>query len=621
MDYQFNFGVVKNAASRPAGSGTQKFRIALLGDFSGGANLGRLETGAELAKRKPLRVDCDNLDATIARLKIKLALPIGPDGGTVELKIGSMDDFHPEQLYSNLDIFSELSGLRQRLKTTSTFAKAAAELQSWAGKIPVPPVPAGAGAARGSVIAVDAKLSDFSRLIGRASNEAEAETPIKDLLKQMVAPYVVAAKDPRQDAMLASVDEALGGTMRSILHHPDFQALEALWRSVDFIIRRLETDESLQIVLYDISAEELASDISKTDELEKSGLYQLLIEQPASDAHQGAFSAFVGLYTFERTPPHAELLGRIAKLVSLASAPFLAAIGADCLDQDPKDIHPLIKDSWAALGELQEAGYLGLVAPRFLLRLPYGEKTEPVDCFDFEEFKPKTGLRGMLWGNPAVIAALLLGQTFSEHGSKMKLGTVLGVGEMPFYYFTDKDGDQIALPCTERLMTGRMASLLTTQSLIPLVCMKGAPEVRLGGFGSLAGHELGGPWAPIAIVPAAPASRAKPKTPEPKEEPSAETSELDAMLGDLADKTDEKQGEEPRADTSELDAMLGDLAGNAEEKPVEETPAETPEPAASETSELDALLGDLADKTEEKQAEAEAAEIDPELAALLADLG
>lgn len=580
MNYQVNFGDLTVAASRPPARKGSHFRIALMGDFSGGANRGRLETGSQLASRKPLRVDCDNLDAIIARLKITLSLPIAPGGGAVELGIGSMDDFHPEQLYSNLDIFSELSGLRQRLKTTSTFAKAAAELQSWAGTIPVSATPASSAGARGSVIPVDAKLSDFGRLVGRPSDEQGSETPVKELLKQMVAPHVVPAKDPRQDAMLSAVDDALSGAMRSVLHHPDFQAMESLWRSVDFIVRRLETDETLQVVLYDISAEELAADISKTDSLQETGLYQLLVEQPASDAHQGPFSAIVGLYTFERTPPHAELLGRIAKLVAQAPAAFVSSVGADCLDEDPKELHPLIKDAWAALGELPESGYVGLASPRFLLRLPYGEKTEPVDCFDFEEFTPKTGLRGMLWGNPAVIAGLLLGQTFAKTGSKMELGSVLTVGEMPFYYFRDKDGDQVALPCTERLMTSRLSSLLTTQGLIPLICMKGAPEIRLGGFGAIAGRQLAGPWDPIPIQARKPAPA--PRQPAP-------------------------QVAEPEEEST----------GNAQED-TSEPPTETA-PAAE--NELDSLLSDLTEKAEEKQAEAEEAAMDPELAALLADLG
>jgi type VI secretion system protein ImpC len=411
----------------------------------------------------------------------------------------------------------------------------------------------------------------------------------------MVAPYIVPAADPREHAMTCAVDEALSASMRALLHHPDFQALESLWRSVDFLVRRLETGQDLEIVLYDISAEELAADLSKGDALDQCGLYDLLIDQPAGDVNQGPLSAVIGLYTFERTPPHAELLGRLARIVAEAPAAFLSAVGADCLDQDPKDLHPLIKESWKALGNMPEAGYLGLASPRFLLRLPYGGRTEPVECFEFEEFTPKTGLRGMLWGNPAVIAALLLGESFASHGSTMNLGSVLGAGDMPFYFFTDPDGDQVALPCTERMMTERLSTLLTRQGLIPLVCMKGMPEVRLGGFGSIAGHPLAGPWAPIAertpapepplpSVPAAPGEEARPE--EAKSE---------------VPKPDESTTPEPAASET-----------------VEAQPAPPPKPAApAQEAELDTLLAGMAGKQEEKQEAAGEAEMDPELKALL----
>jgi len=48
-------------------------------------------------------------------------------------------------------------------------------------------------------------------------------------------------------------------------------------------------------------------------------------------------------------------------------------------------------------------------------------------------------------GNSAILAGLLLGLTFSKQGfKKMDLGSILTVGEMPFYYYTDADGDQVA---------------------------------------------------------------------------------------------------------------------------------------------------------------------------------
>src|SRR5262245_49644455 len=145
---------------------------------------------------------------------------------------------------------------------------------------------------------------------------------------------------------------------------------------------------------------------------------------------------------------------------------------------------------------MPEAGYVGLVVPRFMLRRPYGKQTDPIESFEFEEFTPQAGLSGMLWGNSAVIAGLLLGATFSQQGAKMKPGSVLALGEMPFYYYTDADGDQTALPCTERMLSSRMAEWVRQHRFMPMLSMKGSPDVRLGGFGSLADTQLAGPWQP-----------------------------------------------------------------------------------------------------------------------------
>jgi type VI secretion system protein ImpC len=585
MAYEVNFGTMRVATSKPATKKTGKFRIAMLGDFSARANSGKLDTGTELGSRKPLKVDCDNVDATIKRLGVKLRLPLGADGSSVELAVNSMDDLHPDQLYSNLPIFSELSGLRQRLKTQSTFAKAAKEVQAWAGvKIVRPP----RRRPRSAAIPANGKLSDFARLVGAPTVKAKPTVSIAEMLKQMVGPYVVPAKDPRQDQLVATVDSALAATMRTVLHHPDFQSFEALWRSVDMLVRRLETDEKLQIVLYDVTAEEIAADLSKADALENSGLYKLLVEQPALDAAQGPFAAVVGNYLFEQTPPHAELLGRIAKIVAQTQTAFIAGVGTSCLDTKPADLHPLIKEAWDALAGMPEAAYVGLVVPRFMLRNPYGEKTDPIDSFDFEEFTPQAGLTGMLWGNSAVIAGLLLGATFSQQGDKMKPGSVLSIGDMPFYYYTDSDGDQTALPCTERMLSSKMAELVSKLRFMPMLSMKGQPEIRLGGLGSLAGGPLAGSWKPVTASSDAPAAAAEApaeeKTEAATEEASAESTEAPA----------EAAAEAPASDP-ELDKLLADL---------------NPEPAAEEA------------KTEEAAPAAEGeAEMDPELAKLLKELG
>src|SRR3954470_13842597 len=225
MAYEVNFGAMRVSGSKPASRETGRFRIAVLGDFSARVNSGKLDTGAALATRKPMKVDCDNLDATLRKLSVKLRLPMGSDGNVIEFPVNSLDDLHPDQLYSALPIFSELSGLRQRLKTQSTFAKAAKEVQAWSGVRFDRPKRV---RARSAQIPSNGKLSDFARLVGAPTAAPKSQISLADMLRQVVGPYVVPAKDPRQDKLVETVDAALAGAMRSVLHHPDFQTFESL---------------------------------------------------------------------------------------------------------------------------------------------------------------------------------------------------------------------------------------------------------------------------------------------------------------------------------------------------------------------------------------------------------
>ncbi len=605
MEYSVNFGRL-NRPPRPATPG-QKFRLALLGDFSGRANAGKLATGEALAKSKPIKVDVDNLDDVIARMNLKLSLPMDEEGGAVEVTIGSIDDFHPDQLADSLDVFGELRTLRRNLGNRASFDRAAKEVLSWGGEEPLPPPPR---RARGTDVG-HARLSDFARLIGRPAAPTAEEASADALMRRLVGPFIQPARDSRQDALIARVDEGLSAAMRRVLHHPDFQTAESLWRGVEFLVRRIETGAKMEIVLYDVSAEELAADLAATDALEETGLYGMLVEQPALDAHQGPLSAVIGFYGFELSPPHADLLGRLAQIAAAARAPFIAGIAPDPLKLPFHEQHPLIKDAFAALQALPAAAYLGLATPRFLLRMPYGRKTDPIDAFALEEFTRQGGLGGMLWGHPALVPALLLAETFAQQGAKMKLGSVMGVGDIPYYVYVDPDGEQIALPCTERLYTERQAVQVSQYKVMPLLSIRGRPEVRLGGFSSQAGSPLAGFWAPADIkppsakAPAAPAPSAAPAAQEraATAEPAATSEPASAAEADAV------AAEEPA--TEDLDALLKGL----QEPATEAAPAEV-SAADPATDDLDALLASLNAEPQQPAAD----ETEPDLDALLASL-
>lgn len=593
MKYELNFGAIDGPL--PARNDLGAFRIAVLGDFSARANRGEVKIGDELAARKAHRVDVDNLDDVISRFNVELHLNIAASG-TVKVPVRSMDDLHPDGLCDNVEVFGELSALRQRLKG-SQFAAAASEVQSWLGDAmhqhDLRPTKA-----RGTAIPAS-KLSDLAALIDRPVSKPR-ETAADELIKQVVGPYIQAEADPRQEQLVAAVDEAMSGALRNILHHPDFQAHEALWRCVELLVRRLETDTQLQIVLYDVTAEELAADLSSSGNLVDSGVYKLLVEEPA--ANQTPLSVIIGNYVFEPIPPHAELVGRIAKIAAAAKAPFIAAIGKDVVNvKKPEDVHPLVLESWSAVRQLPAAAYVGLAVPRFMLRWPYGAKTEPIEPFKFEEFTKQSGVRGMLWGNSAFLVGLLLGHTYSAQGLKsMKLGSITSLGDMPFHYYIDPYGDQVALPCTERLLNVRLAEHVRSQRFIPIISVQGRPDVKVGGFLALGDGDLAGPWNPRDVdvsgaVPAGIATAPPPGAANVEQAAAQEPAAPDPMA----------------ALDNELDNLFADLgvpAAAAEEKPAE--PAD----------ELDSLLASFDAPPQPAEENGAAAEMDPELASLLADL-
>jgi type VI secretion system protein ImpC len=589
-DWTPDFGTLD--ADAPPWAAKRPVRIAVLGDFSAGAASGRLETGDDLARRKMIPVEFDSLEDTLARLEVKLALPIGEGGEGVEVEFSELDSFHPDSLYRELPMFRSLVDLRKRLNNTATFAKAAAEVQAMGGGGKRRASRSGGRRSKSGAPAANAKLSDFARLVGIAP-EVRVDTPVDALLKRILGPFVTAAPDPKRDALVAIVDSALSDAMRAVLHQAEFQNLEALWRGMDMLLRRIETGPSLQVLLVDMSAEEFAADLSSASDLSETGLYSMLVDKPSQDKG-GGVSLILGLYQFEPTPPHAELLGRMAKIAKLAGAPFVTSVSADAFADRRNAPHPLMAQALEALRELPDASHLVLLAPRFMLRHPYGKKSDPITAFTFEEFTPEEGLRGMLWGHPALLAAAVLAAP---------TGTTLSIGDLPFHYVVDGDGDQVALPTTERLVNLAAAEMLRRVGIDALMAHKGQPELRIAGLDAMNGD-------PIVLAGLA--------------KPAARMSFSASVQGKMPDPEKTAKGGKSKAKPAEGESEISADSADASES----APSEGSSDAAGDSS-LDDLLASLGDDSAATGDEADTAaaadapaegEMDPDLAALLKSL-
>jgi type VI secretion system protein ImpC len=229
------------------------------------------------------------------------------------------------------------------------------------------------------------------------------------------------------------------------------------------------------------------------------------VEQSVETPGAEPWALIVGNYSFGSSADDLAPLSRMAEIACRARAPFLAQasahlLGCDSLASSPRPgewkMPQELISSWVELRCRPEADCVALALPRFLLRLPYGKKTVPLESFDFEEFPEQPNHEDYLWGNPGFAGALLLAQSFSESGWEMRPGTMTEISGLPLH-ICGKDDQSESKPCAEILLTDDTAERLLERGLMPLVSFKNRDSVRVIRFQSIADppQELAGRWA------------------------------------------------------------------------------------------------------------------------------
>ena len=361
--------------------------------------------------------------------------------------------------------------------------------------------------AQGEAGAIEA--SEFSSLLNKEfkpkserSKEA-VEHAVATLAEQVLSDSSLISDDVigSIEAIIAELDKKLTEQVNAIMHHEDFQKLEGAWRGLHYLVNNTETDEMLKIKVMNISKNELGKTLKKFKGTawDQSPIFKRMYEEEYGQFGGEPYGCLVGDYYFDQSPQDVEMLGEIAQVAAAAHAPFMAAANPTVMQMDswqelsnPRDLTKIFQTpeyaGWRSLRESDDARYLGLAMPRYLARLPYGAKTDPVEEFDFEEDTEGADHNKYTWANSAYAMAVNVNRSFKEYGWCSRIRGVESGGAvegLPTHTFPTDDGG-VDMKCpTEIAISDRREAELAKNGFMPLVHKKNSDIAAFIGAQSL----------------------------------------------------------------------------------------------------------------------------------------
>src|SRR5881409_3763854 len=248
----------------------------------------------------------------------------------------------------------------------------------------------------------------------------QAKTAVQEAVRTLAQQALGAAALISDDVLMTiqslvgELDRKLAEQVNLIIHHEDFRKLEGTWRGLYHLVSNTETDEMLKIRVFNISKKEVGATIKKFKGTawDQSPLFKKLYEDEFGSPGGQPYGALIGDYYFDHSPPDVEILGGMAQIASAAHAPFITGTAPTLFQMEswqelsnPRDLTKIFQSPeyapWRSLRDSEDSRYIGMAMPRFLSRIPYGAKTNPVEDFAFEEDTASAAHDKYTWANSA----------------------------------------------------------------------------------------------------------------------------------------------------------------------------------------------------------------------------
>ena len=288
--------------------------------------------------------------------------------------------------------------------------------------------------------------------------------------------------------MIAAIDKKLTEQVNQIIHHEDFQKLESAWRGLHYLVNNTETDEQLKIRVLNISKQDLGKTLKrfKGTAWDQSPLFKKLYEEEYGQFGGEPYGCWSATITSTTRRPTSNCWARWPRwprrrTPPSSPAPRLRVMQMESWQElaNPRDLTKIFGTpeyaAWRSLRESDDARYLAMCMPRFLSRLPYGAKTNPVDEFAFEEDTEGADHSKYGWSNAAYAMAVNINRSFKQYGWCSRIRGIESGGaveNLPTHSFPTDDGG-VDMKCpTEIAISDRREAELSKNGFLSMIHRK-----------------------------------------------------------------------------------------------------------------------------------------------------
>jgi len=228
-----------------------------------------------------------------------------------------------------------------------------------------------------------------TKLVRDPSQARQAVDAVSELIEAVEANEIALGEDSDLigaiNERIAALDQEVDEGLNEVMHNDAFCKLESSWRGLHYLVSRAETGTMLKLRLLNATKDEIQRDLERAVEFDQSVQFKKIYEEEYGTFGGSPYSVLIGDYEFGRSPQDIKWLEKMSNVAAAAHAPFIAAASPQMFDMDsfeelgnPRDLAKIFESTelvpWRSFRDSEDARYVALCLPHFLIRSPYGKE-------------------------------------------------------------------------------------------------------------------------------------------------------------------------------------------------------------------------------------------------------